>query len=131
MLYPFSPFLLMLIFFCSYHHHSSHGCSFSQNEAGNSLCAGMLMAVLCVWLSALLCFLNLRWSHHSQQYTSVTTCWSTWVFEHLLSFTSSMGLKRHSLEGFSLIPQGFSKTRVISCGPEIVSFSCKRRKKGI
>lgn len=74
-------------------------------------------------------FLDLGWSRHSAQYKSITSCCSISVFEHLSSFTSFVGLRRDPLELFSLVPQGFSKTCVISCGPEIASFSCKRRKK--
>lgn len=73
---------------------------------------------------------SLGGSRHSHQYKLITSCWSTEPLNICFSLRHLWDSEIH-LKFFFRIPQGFSKTCVISCGPEIVSFSCKRGEKDL
>lgn len=73
-------------------------------------------------------FLHLRWSCLCADTTNYFWLKSLNLWTSVVLYII-YGTQKRSTWSFSFIPQGFSKTCVISCGPEIVSFSCKRRKK--
>lgn len=92
-------------------------------------CAGILLiVVLCVWLSVLF-FLNLRQSHHSQQYKSMS------FVEAPLSLWTSVvlyvidGTQKTSTWRFFFIPQGFSKTLCYFLWPRDYPFFLQEEEK--
>lgn len=90
---------------------------------------GDILIVVCV---AFCCpvSMSLGGSRHSHRYKLITSCWSTEPLNICFSLRHLWDSEIH-LKFFSVFPRGFSKTCVISCGPEIVSFSCKRGEKDL